>query len=108
MSDEEVVNFLVWLTQLSFTYLARKCSLLHIWDLLNMGRNFVLLPFKYLLHSSSSSQPEGHNPFDKPLTPKIFTLYFITVIESQLWSHNENNFMVGRHHKIKNYIKGSH
>jgi hypothetical protein len=35
----------------------------------------------------------------------LFILWFITVAKSQLWISNENNFIVGGHHAIRNYIK---
>ena len=44
---------------------------------------------------TSSSQSVGHNPFGEPLSPKLFTLWFITVAKLQLWSSSEDNFMVG-------------
>jgi hypothetical protein len=37
----------------------------------------------FLEGSISASQPVGCNPFGNPLSPKIFTLLFITVAELQ-------------------------
>ena len=38
---------------------------------------------------------------------QIFTLQFVTVAKLQLWSSNNNNFMIGFHHHTKNCTKGS-
>ena len=39
-------------------------------------------------------------------TPQIFTSQLIVVAELQLWSSNENNFMVEGHHKWRTVLKG--
>lgn len=39
----------------------------------------------------SGCQPVGHDLFGKPLSPKPFTLWFITVAILQLQSNSENN-----------------
>ena len=38
------------------------------------------------------------------VTCQIFTLWFITVAKIQLWSSNENYFILGGHHKMGNCI----
>lgn len=41
----------------------------------------------------SGSQPVGCHPFDKPLSPKIFTIHISSKIT--VMSSDENNFMIG-------------
>lgn len=53
------------------------------------------------------SQPLGHDPLAKPLSSKVFTLWFIKVGKLQLYRSNKNNFMGGDHHNIRDCIKGS-
>ena len=64
---------------------------------LNCGPNFsegLNIPFTGVAYQISTCQ--------------IFTLLFITVAKLQLWSSNENNFMVGGgHHNMRNCIKTS-
>jgi hypothetical protein len=50
------------------------------------------------------SQPVGFKPFE--VTYQIFTLQFTIVEKVQFWGSNENNFMVGGHHNMRNCIKG--
>jgi hypothetical protein len=40
-------------------------------------------------------EPVGWDPFDKPLSPKLFTLWLITVAKLQSWGSNKNNFVWG-------------
>jgi hypothetical protein len=51
----------------------------------------------------------GQDPFNKPLSPKIFTTQLIPVAKLQLWSSNGNNFMAGGgvHHNMRGCIKES-
>jgi hypothetical protein len=55
---------------------------------------------------SRGSQPVAHHPFGKSLSPRIFTLQFSAVAELQLWSSNENNFLVRGHHNMRRCVSG--
>lgn len=42
----------------------------------------------------------------KTIRKQVFTLWFITVTELQLWSSNENDFKAGGQHNMKNWSEG--
>ena len=43
----------------------------------------------------------------KTIEKQLFTLWFTTVAKLQSWTNNKNNFMIGDHHNMRNYVKGS-
>jgi hypothetical protein len=67
--------------------------------------DFLMMSFYWFL--SKGHDPLRWNISFAGFTYQIFTLWFTIVATLQLWSSNEDSFMVWGHHYMRNYIKGS-
>lgn len=120
-SDIKTVGIILLLCLNSFNHhllsdASKKFILQYNYNTLN-GNKLARRKAEYCTHNrkrTSSSSVGLHQCFssvggdhcDKPLSPKIFTFWFITMAELQLWNSSENSLMVGGHHSMRNCING--